>query len=149
MALNKADKWQGEEKLLLLEGWARDGLTDEQIAENIGISVRTLYRWKKLNCQICHALKKGKEVADRQIENALFKRAAGYDYEEVKEEYQNGELTKKVVTKKHIPGDTTAQIFWLKNRRPEYWGGGNAFIYEQVNDVQIYLPDNGRGREDE
>lgn len=149
MALNKADKWQDEEKLLLLEGWARDGLTDEQIAENIGISVRTLYRWKKQNCQICHALKKGKEVADRQIENALFKRAAGYDYEEVKEEYQNGELTKKVVTKKHIPGDTTAQIFWLKNRRPEYWGGGNAFISEQVNDVQIYLPDNGRGREDE
>lgn len=52
----------------------------------------------------------------------MFKRAAGYDYEEVKEEYQNGELTKKVVTKKHIPGDITAQIFWLKNRRPEYWG---------------------------
>ena len=60
---------------------------------------------------------------------------------------QNGGISYKA--KKHIPGDTTAQIFWLKNRRPEYWGGGNAFISEQVNDVQIHLPDNGRGREDE
>ena len=52
-------KWIGEEGLLKIEGWARDGLTDEQIAQNMGISVRTLYRWKKKEQQICNALSKG------------------------------------------------------------------------------------------
>lgn len=46
MAKGKANDWLDENKLLLLQGWARDGLPDEQIAENMGISVRTLYRWK-------------------------------------------------------------------------------------------------------
>lgn len=144
VAKGRAEEWQEEEKLLLLEGRARDGLTDDQIAENMGISVRTLYRWKGKNCQICQALKKGKEAADRQVENALFKRATGYDYEEIREELQNGVVTKRTITVKHVPGDTTAQIFWLKNRKPDHWGGGNEFSDNGV-DVKIYLPDNGRG----
>lgn len=143
MAKPKVDDWLQDEKLIILEGWARDGLTDEQIAENMGISARTLYRWKDKYCQICQALKKGKEAADRQVENALFKRAIGYKYEEVREESKGGIVTKRTVTTKHIPGDTTAQIFWLKNRKPDYWGGGNEFS-EEGADVQIYLPDNGR-----
>src|SRR5699024_1109586 len=63
------------------------------------------------------ALKRGKEVVDREVENALLKRALGYRYKEVTEEY--GEVT-KVVTKEVQP-DTTAQIFWLKNRKPDMW----------------------------
>ncbi len=74
----KYQDWITPEGLSLVQGWARDGLTDEQIAGNMGINVATLYRWKIQFCEICEALKKGKEVADREVENALYKRACGY-----------------------------------------------------------------------
>ena len=77
--------WITEEGLLKIEGWARDGLTDEQISHNIGIHPSTLYDWQKKYSEIAEALKKGKEVIDRQVENALLKRALGYEYEEVKQ----------------------------------------------------------------
>lgn len=113
----KINEWLENDKLILLEGWARGGLTDEQIAKNIGINRTTLYDWKKKEVNIADALKKGKEVVDFEVENALLKRALGYEYEE--ETYENGILTKKV--KKQVPPDTTAQIFWLKNRKPNTW----------------------------
>ena len=113
----KINDWLENDKLILLEGWARGGLTDEQIAKNIGINRTTLYDWKKKEVNIADALKKGKEVIDFEVENALLKRALGYEYEE--ETYENGILTKKV--KKHVAPDTTAQIFWLKNRKPNTW----------------------------
>ena len=113
----KINEWLEKDKLILLEGWARSGLTDEQIAKNIGINRTTLYDWKKKETNIADALKKGKEVIDFEVENALLKRALGYEYEE--ETYENGILTKKV--KKQVPPDTTAQIFWLKNRKKEQW----------------------------
>lgn len=135
--------------MVILEGWARDGMTDEQIAGNMGISTRTLYRWKLQYCQICQALKKGKDVADREIENALFKRAKGYDVTETKIKTKNGVVIEKTEITKHIPGDTTAQIFWLKNRKLEYWGGGEKFTNEEETEVHIYVPDNGRDRRSE
>ena len=95
MAKGKWQEWIEPDGLLLLEGWARDGLTDEQIAHNMGIGARTLYEWKNAYPQIAQTLKKTKEVVDREVENALFKKA--------------------------IEGDTTAMIFWLKNRRPNDW----------------------------
>ena len=113
----KINDWLENDKLILLEGWAKSGLTDEQIAKNIGINRTTLYDWKKKETNIADALKKGKEVVDFEVENALLKRALGYEYEE--ETYENGILTKKV--KKHVAPDTTAQIFWLKNRKPNNW----------------------------
>ena len=113
----KINDWLENDKLILLEGWARGGLTDEQIAKNIGINRTTLYDWKKKEANIADALKKGKEVIDFEVENALLKRALGYEYEE--ETYENGILTKKV--KKQVPPDTTAQIFWLKNRQVKKW----------------------------
>lgn len=125
MAKGKYEEWLQPEGLLKIEGWARDGLTDEQIAYNMGITPKTLYEWKKKYSEICKSLKKGKEVIDRQVENALLKRALGYQYDEVKrEEYYNqeGELVeKKTVTTKELIPDTTAQIFWLKNRKPAEW----------------------------
>lgn len=117
MAKGKYEYWLTPEGLLKLEGWARDGLTDEQIAQNMGIAPKTLYRWKEQYCQICQSLKRGKEVVDRQVENALLKRALGYKYDEVT--IEKGVETKRV-TKEVVP-DTTAQIFWLKNRRPDKW----------------------------
>lgn len=95
MAKGKYEYWRTTDGLILLQGWARDGLKDEQIAHNCGITVKTLYEWKNRYSDICDALKKGKEIVDYEVENALLKRAK--------------------------QGDVTAQIFWLKNRRPEKW----------------------------
>ena len=117
MAKGKYIDWIEPEGLLKLEGWARDGLVDEQIAQNIGIAASTLYEWKKQYPEISEALKKGKEVVDRQVENALLKRALGYEYDEITTEY--GKEIKRV-TKQVVP-DVTAQIFWLKNRKPDQW----------------------------
>ena len=115
------EQWEkdGElkDKLILIQGMARDGLTQQQIANNLGISIDTLIENKKKYSEFNDALKKGKEVVDFEVENALLKRALGYEYEE--ETYENGILTKKV--KKHVAPDTTAQIFWLKNRKPNTW----------------------------
>jgi len=115
------EQWEkdGElkDKLILIQGMARDGLTQQQIANNLGISIDTLIENKKKYSEFNNALKKGKEVIDFEVENALLKRALGYEYEE--ETYENGILTKKV--KKHVAPDTTAQIFWLKNRKPNTW----------------------------
>lgn len=120
-ARGKYEYWLTSEGLTLLEGWARNGLTDEQIAKNIGISTTTLYDWKNKFPKFSEALKKGKEVVDIQVENALLKRALGYEYQEQRIEKSDKDGTKIIQTLKHIPADTTAQIFWLKNRRPDKW----------------------------
>ena len=121
MVKGKYEKWLEPESLVLLEGWARDGLTDEQIANNMGVRRETLYDWKKKHPNISNALKKGKEVVDIQVENALLKRALGYEYTEEKVEISEKDGRKVTQTVKHVAPDTTAQIFWLKNRRPEKW----------------------------
>lgn len=131
MAKGKYQEWLTSEGLLKLEAWARDGLTDEQIATNMGINRRTLTDWKKKYDPISLTLKKGKEVVDIQVENALLKRALGYKYTETTKERSielnphTGEpepklVITKEVTKEVVP-DVTAQIFWLKNRKPDVW----------------------------
>lgn len=87
----------------------------------MGICTSTLYNWKNDHLEILEALKKGKDVVDRLVENALLKRALGYEYEEISEKYELGTLTERKVTKKQVVPDTTAQIFWLKNRKPQDW----------------------------
>ena len=121
MAKGKYQRWLTPDGLKLLEGWARDGLTDEQLARKMRVSCGTLYDWKNRYHEISEALKKGKEVVDIEVENALLKRALGYDVEErvVEESDVNGRKTRTTV--RHVPADVTAQIFWLKNRRPEVW----------------------------
>lgn len=121
MAKGKYHSWIEPEGLLKIEGWARDGLTEEQIAHNMGIGYSTLQAWKNEHQDILDTLKRGKEVIDRQVENALLKRALGYEYEEISEKYELGRLTERKVTKKQVIPDTTAQIFWLKNRKPSEW----------------------------
>ena len=87
----------------------------------MGISAKTLYDWKKKYSNICDTLKRGKEIVDIQVENALLKRALGYTTTETKIKKGYGEILEEVVITKEIPPDTTAAIFWLKNRRPEQW----------------------------
>lgn len=121
----KYEDWLTEDGLLKVQGWARDGLSNEQIAHNIGINKDTLYEWQKRFSDFSDALKKGKEVVDREVENALLKRAMGYEYDEVTQEPVTDKdtgITEMRVTKrvtKQIVPDVTAQIFWLKNRKPE------------------------------
>lgn len=109
--------WLSEDKLLLLEGWARDGLSDEQISHNIGIVPSTYYEWKKKHNEISEALKKGKEVVDFLVENALLKNALGFKYEE-NVVTRDGEI---INVEKFQAPNTVAQIFWLKNRKPDKW----------------------------
>lgn len=129
MAKGKYQQWLEPDGLTLLKGWARKGLTDEQIAHNCGISTKTLYEWKGKYGEISGALKEGKEVVDLLVENALLKRALGYTYEEKTYERkpvnEEGDmemvLTKTVV--KEVVADTTAQIYWMNNRDPAHWRG--------------------------
>ena len=123
----KYEYWLSQNGLLLIEGWARDGLSKEQIAKNIGCSRDTLNEWEKRFPDISDALKKGREVVIREVENALIKRAKGYEVEEVTEELRFNRSTGKEelrVTKrstKHIAPDTGAAAFVLKNLASKTW----------------------------
>lgn len=127
MAKGKFQRWLEPDGLILLTGWARDGLTDEQLAKNMGITTATLYEWKNRFPTISETLKKGKEVIDYEVAGALLKRALGYKYKEITREQvrdpETGEyklqITKEVT--KEVAPDVTAQIFWLKNRKPKDW----------------------------
>ena len=117
----KINEWLEKDKLILLKGWARDGLTDEQIAKNIGINRTTLYDWKKKEVNIADALKRGKEVIDFEVENALLKKALGYTITLNKQKVTKDGDVVDITEEVHVPPDTTAQIFWLKNRKKEQW----------------------------
>lgn len=96
------------------------GHTDEQLAKFFEVAVATIYNWKNEYPEFLESIKNGKEVADAEIVMTLRKRAMGYEVTEEKtEESEHG--LKKTVAGKHIPPDTTAMIFWLKNRQPKQW----------------------------
>jgi len=106
-----------KEKLTLVEGWARDGLTDKQIAYNLGIAMSTLQEYKNKHKEFSETLKRGKEVVDREVENALYKSAVGYRYTE-QAVTNKGDI---VTVERFEKPNTTAMIFWLKNRKPQQW----------------------------
>lgn len=118
----KYDYWMTDEGLEIIAGWARRGLTDADISHNIGISVRTLIDWKRRYPAINACLKNSKDLADTIVENALFRKATGYKTKEVSYKADSdGNLVPVSAVEKEVPPDTTAQIFWLKNRRPDLW----------------------------
>ena len=121
MAKSKADYWLTKDGLTLLEGWARDGLTDEQIAHNMKINTSTLYNYKKQYLEISEALKKGKEIVDYEVENSLLKKALGYTKTLKKQKVTNLGVVVDYKEEVYISPDTTAMIFWLKNRKPDKW----------------------------
>ena len=138
----KYEQWITEEGLTILEGWARDGLTDEQIAHNIGISRSTLNEWKKKYSDISDTLKKGKEVSDYEVENATFMAAKGY-YKEEEVVTNKGDV--KTVRKWHPP-NPTLNIFWLKNRKPNIWRDKHEVGH--TGDVKLVFEDDYGEEED-
>lgn len=98
-------EWEKPENIEILASWARKGLTQDQIAGNMGIGLTTLKEWRKKSPTIAAALKTNKDMADCVVENALFKKATGFVGEDGR----------------YYPPDTTAMIFWLKNRQPQAW----------------------------
>lgn len=120
-------------RLLEIAAWCRDGLDDKQIAEKLGISHESFYKYKRENVEFADTLKETKEIADIKVENSLNKNANGYDYEEqtvvMKKEviYKDGKRVKEVTypevitLTKHKEAETRAQMFWLQNRKPEKW----------------------------
>mgnify|MGYP001503419679 FL=1 len=128
-------------RLVEIEAWKRDGLTDEQICKNLGIVKDTFYKYKEKYADFSDALKKGKEVADIEVENALFKRAIGYRYKEKIKEVKEIDGKKTVFVKeveKEMPGDVGAQIFWLKNRKSSKWKDKQDIDIED-NNVNITI----------
>lgn len=131
----KYDQWLTEEGLLRIQGWARDGLTQKDIAKNCRISEYTLRQWRDKFPEIAEALRVGKDAADRVVENALYKSACGYtetirkpmriktiEYDpETGKKVREVEKVVAVEEQIHFPAQVTAQIFWLKNRKLKEW----------------------------
>lgn len=134
MAKSKVERWLTSDGLTLIAGWARAGLTDEEISKNMEISRSTLNVWKNKYSDISDTLKKTKEIVDYEVEDALYKKALGYNVKVLKHlklkktEYNDKgykvnekEEVVEVYDEVHVPADTTAQIIWLKNRKPDKW----------------------------
>lgn len=134
MAVLRPEDWLEPDMLLLIEGWAREGLFDKDIAKKMNVSEATLNNYKKKYPEVKQALRKGKEIVDIEVENALFKKALGYNVPVQKafklKDIVYGENGKKISETErieyaeeeiHVPADTTAQIFWLKNRKKAQW----------------------------
>ncbi|MDE7432766.1 MAG: helix-turn-helix domain-containing protein [Lachnospiraceae bacterium] len=120
---NKYLYWLSPQGLSLIRGWARDGLTDDEIAHNMGISRSTLYEWRKKYSDISDTLKEGKDSADYEIENALFNSAKS--------------------------GNVTAMIFWLKNRRPNKWRERVEESLEVSRSESVVIEDDIRPKQSE
>ena len=114
-------------KIHLVRGWARNGLTNDEIASNLGISMTTFYRFAIEHDQMKETLRSAREDAEIIMENALYKRGIGFKYREVTRERRQNEETEDwemVITKtvsKNVVGDVGAQTYWLEHRAPRRW----------------------------
>ena len=123
---NLYEKWiKGKEDIIISA--CRNGATVEDLTRIIGCGKTAFHGIKKGYSEFAELLKNGREEADLRVENSLFKRACGFEYEEKTNEVKMnsdgslGQVVSVKTTTKFIPPDTTAQIFWLKNRKPKEW----------------------------
>jgi transcriptional regulator with XRE-family HTH domain len=123
--MNEVDKWLTDDGLLLLAAFARDGMTTQEIADKIGVTKRTLDRWKNEYPEIDEAVNTSKELVDYKVENALLKSALGYTAKESKVimRLRNGKMTtvEQETVIKEIPPDVRAITLWLNNRQTKKW----------------------------
>lgn len=118
---------------------AKHGLTDEEIAETFGVSEQTINKWKKKHPPFGLALKRAKEHPDKKVERSLFERALGYSHPDVDIRVVNGQIVKTPITK-HYPPDTTACIYWTKNRQPEKWREKTEVIAQNPDGSALKAP---------
>ena len=129
----KYTEWLTHDGLLRIEGWARDGLSLAQIAHNVGVADSTFRRWKEENEALSAAIKRGNAPVDLEVENAMLKSALGHKEtvrKAVKVKTEKQKVGEGKIVEEHIeyvdeeiyiPPQVVAQIFWLKNRRPDKW----------------------------
>lgn len=110
------------------------GATDRDAADFFAVNEATLHRWKHTHADFCEALKVGKEAADQRVEQSLYRKAVGYTQDDIHFSSYEGVVTETPYVK-HIPPDTTACIFWLKNRRPEEWR--DKQVVEHEGEVEV------------
>lgn len=136
MAKGLYKEWTEGDGLIKVQGWARKGLSNDQIAENIGINRKTLYEWCNKYSNFRDALKKTKEITVYEVEDAMFKAAKGYYVTETKTiTNKDGKVIRIENHKKWIAPSTTAQIFFLKNKDPENWRERNDISITESNGV--------------
>ena len=121
-----------EPRLQMIKNWCRDGAIESEICKRLGLSVSVFNKYKGTHPGLVEALKTGKEEIDYMVENSLVKRALGYNYkEDHKTTNPDGTIMIKQIIKQIAP-DVTAQIFWLKNRRPDTWRDKHDIIIENI-----------------
>lgn len=122
------------------------GATDRELADAFNVDMRTILRWRNMYEDFCRSSKCGKDLADDRVERSLYQRALGYSYETVKLLKVGRGKDAKVVEvpiREIVPPDTTACIFWLKNRRPQQWRDvhrhehGAAGEFDRLGDVEL------------
>jgi len=107
---------------MVAEMLARSGMIDKQMAEYMSVSEWTINNWKNKHPEFAEAIKRGKDEPDDKVEASLLRSALGYTEDEVTaEKDENGNIVKQHLTRRYFAPNVTAQIFWLKNRRPERW----------------------------
>jgi len=134
MAKGKYQRWLEPDGLLLLRAWARDGLSNEQIAKKIGVSRSTLQAWKVDFPDFSDALARGREPYDVEVENAMHDLCLGYtakvrktfklrhvEYNDLGHKVREWETLETGIDEVHVPANVNAQKFWLANRRPDVW----------------------------
>ena len=114
------------------------GATDEELADELGVSARTIYRWKLQHAEFCQAMDIGKEMCDKRVERSFYNRAVGYTYDAVKILQNNG-VPLIVPYKEHVPPDVAAGKFWLTNRNPEKWSDTSKHELSGPNGAAIEL----------
>jgi hypothetical protein len=120
-----------------IEHLARLGAINKDIAEFYRVDITTVENWFRDNPEIYNAKKRGGIMADVTVADSMFKNATGYDYIKTEETYNGeGKLINKREIFTHVTGDTTAQIFWLSNRQPEYWKHVNRIQHEHSGDIK-------------
>lgn len=156
MAKVNVDYWLSEDGLLLLECWARD-FPIKDIYEKMGISNKTFWEWRKKYPELNEALRRGAEIVDYQVENALLKCALGYKTREVKTiisgkpDAKGNRSIKKEITEKDVAPNVTAIMAWLNNRKPDSWKRNRDNILEtddKNNNITVNIIRRGK-REDE